>query len=87
MTDHLVHAIIAIDPERLHRLYVESADFHQAVDLIARVMRPLVGIIADEAADAENRRDAMLQTFRDNPPDFEAIGRMVAEENSRTKPL
>jgi hypothetical protein len=29
----------------------------------------------------------MLQTFRDNPPDFEAIGRMVAEENSRTKPL
>jgi len=78
--DDLVRSILNIDRERLLRLYQESAEFHAAVEAIASILHPLIGLIADDAVKSMERRRQLAEAMaRQGPP------RLTAEEIARLR--
>jgi hypothetical protein len=59
----IIEAIIGDDP-RLRQMYVESTEFHVAIDTIARVLIPLVQLIADDADRSEQSRRTLMDNLR-----------------------
>ena len=46
----LIDALLEIDGPRLRRMFDANAEFHAAMELVARVLPVVVGAIADDAA-------------------------------------
>jgi hypothetical protein len=75
---HLLDALIATDA-RLVSLYQNSAEFHAAIETVARVLPPLVQLIADDADRETRNREAAIEYARTHPIDPTIVRRIMGD--------
>jgi hypothetical protein len=68
----IIDALVEVDSARLAPLYLNDAEFHAALETVARFLPVIVGAIADECARAANAR-RLAQTIAEDVIDFTTL--------------